>query len=245
MELPKDGPSGRWIPRTVAPAVADPLSNRRISSGHRLTDHLQPETLFMVYETPGKMSIVEPLIDPIPALQKVLLEPSHRLRLHWLQVVMPQQVQQSVDDVEMGLLQRAEMMLWRLADGSFGRNHDLPIELARIALFERKSDDVGDAGIVHELLMKAGDLFIFNEAEAHSSPMILVLENKMNQLDDPIMIQFDRSLEIFDLHLDPGWHCRGHQRRVATGESGELESLDSSAGVLIDSSSPGYLTRPW
>ncbi len=199
----------------------------------------------MVYETPGKMSIVEPLIDPIPALQKVLLEPSHRLRLHWLQVVMPQQVKQSVDDVEMGLLQRAEMMLWRLADGSFGRNHDLPIELARIALFERKSDDVGDAGIVHELLMKAGDLFIFNEAEAHSSPMILVLENKMNQFDDPIMIQFDRSLEIFDLHLDPGWHCRGHQRRVATGESGELESLDSSAGVLIDSSSPGYLTRPW
>ncbi len=199
----------------------------------------------MVYETPGKMSIVEPLIGSIPALQKVLLEPPHRLRLCWLQIVMSQQVQQSVDDVEVGLLQRAEMMLWRLADGSFGRNHDLPIELARIALFERKSDDVGDAGIVHELLMKAGDLFIFNEAEAHSSPMILVLENKMNQLDDPIMIQFDRSLKIFDLHLDPGWHCRGHQRRVATGESGELESLDSSAGVLIDSSSPGYLTRPW
>jgi len=199
----------------------------------------------MVYETPGEMSIVEPLIGSIPALQKVLLEPSHRLRLCWLQIVMPQQMKQSVDDVEVGLLQRAEMMLWRLADGSLGRNHDLPIELARIALFERKSDDVGDAGIVHELLMKAGDLFIFNEAESHSSPMILVLENKMNQFDDPIMIQFDRLLEIFDLHLDPGWHCRGHQRRVATGESGEFESLDSSAGVLIDSSSPGYLTRPW
>ncbi len=160
----------------------------------------------MVYETPGKMSIVEPLIGSIPALQKVLLEPSHGLRLRWLQIVMPQQVQQSVDDVEVGLLQRAEMMFWGLTDGSLGRNHDLPIELARTALFERKSDDVGDAGIVHELLMKAGNLFIFNEAEAHSSPMILVLENKMNQLDDPIMIQFNRSLKIFDLHLDLGWH---------------------------------------
>lgn len=156
----------------------------------------------MVYETPGEMSIVEPLIGSIPALQKLLLEPPHRLRLCWLQIVMPQQVQQSVDDVEMGLLQRAEMMLWRLADGSFGRNHDFPIEVARAPLLEWESDDIGDRGIIHELQMKAGDLLVLNEAETDSPLVLLILENKMDQIDDPILIQLNRSLEILDLHLD-------------------------------------------
>lgn len=94
------------------------------------------------------------------------------------------------------------MMLWGLADGGLGGNHDLPIELARAPFFERKCDDIGDAGIVHELLMKVGYLLISNEAETDTASMILIVENELNQSDELIVIEIDHLLEILDLHLD-------------------------------------------
>ena len=200
-------------------------------------------TPFMVYETRARKSISQQSPGGPPTVQETLLQSIHRLLALLVQVVMPEQMEQSVDDIQTHLVVCLHLVPWRLAEGRLGGYDDLTIEVPFGDLLQWKSDDIGGRRIIHELLMKSCDRLIVDETESDPATMVVLCQDKANEVLDLIVVKIDELLEILDLHLDLSWRIGAHVRRAATVESGAdpEESSGETPGV---SSSVGYLTLP-
>lgn len=156
----------------------------------------------MVYETTAPMSISDALFRRSPALQQGILQARHQRRFSGIQIIMSHQVQQAVDDVQIDLITRSEMMLGSLPHGGLGGDHDLSIDHSSLPLFQGESDDIRGAGIVHELLVEGSDVLVVDEAETDTTAVLLVDENELDQLLDHRSIEFHQLLEVLNLDLD-------------------------------------------
>ena len=127
----------------------------------------------MVYETRARKSISQRPCDCLPSVQKRLLQPVHRLLTRLVLVVMPEQMEQTVDDIQAHLVACSHLVPGSLAKGGLGRNDDLTIEDPVDDRLQWKSDDIGRRGIIHELLMKSCDRLVVDETESDPATMVM------------------------------------------------------------------------
>ena len=144
-------------------------------------------------------------------------------------------------------------MIPRLPQGRSGGDDDFPLQGPRIILTEGKSDHIRGGRIIEKLAVKLGDPFIIDETDTDLPASLLPFKDEANQSLNPIGIDGQGLLQIFDMNQNlRGRIGRSHRRRAVTEAAVEFSSPESPEPVAPFSpesccwatASPGYLTRP-